>query len=80
MADFRIIDSKGRVIVPLRVRKRLSLRVGDRIEFVVRGKGSLICPARRAGNPFEKYVGALSGFPGGIPEINAWVCYMRDAE
>jgi hypothetical protein len=29
-------------------------------------------------NPFEKYIGVLPAFPGGIEEINAWVRSLRD--
>jgi hypothetical protein len=29
-------------------------------------------------NPFEKYIGVLPAFPGGIKEINAWVRDLRD--
>ena len=80
MADSSVLSTKGQVTVPKRIRTRLGLRVGDRVEFVVRGKDTLIRPARRAGNPFEKYIGALPAFPGGIKEINEWVRSMRDEE
>jgi hypothetical protein len=29
-------------------------------------------------NPFEKYIGVLPAFPGGIKEINAWVRSLRE--
>lgn len=80
MADSSVMSTKGQVTVPKRIRARLGLRVGDRLEFVVRGKDTLIRPARAAENPFEKYAGALGTFPGGIGEINAWVRSMRDEE
>ena len=80
MADSSVISTKGQVTVPKKIRVRLGLRVGDRVEFVVRGKDTLIRPARRAENPFEKYIGALPAFPGGTKEINEWVRSMRDEE
>jgi AbrB family looped-hinge helix DNA binding protein len=80
MAASSVIRTKGQVTVPKKIRTRLGLRVGDRVEFVVRGHETLIRPARAAENPFEKYAGALGTFPGGIAEINAWVRSLRDEE
>ena len=80
MANSSVVSTKGQVTVPKKVRTRLGLRVGDRVEFVVQGKDTLIRPARSAGNPFEKYAGALKTFPGGIKEINEWVRSLRDEE
>lgn len=80
MANSSVISTKGQVTVPKEIRKRLGLRVGDRVEFVARGHETVIRPARPAGNPFEKYAGALGTFPGGIAEINAWVRSLRDEE
>jgi AbrB family looped-hinge helix DNA binding protein len=75
-----VISTKGQVTVPKEIRTRLGLRVGDRAEFVVRGNETVIRPARAAGNPFEKYIGVLGPFPGGLEGINAWVRSMRDDE
>jgi len=80
MAESSVISTKGQVTVPKKIRTRLGLRVGDRVEFVVKGKDTVIRPSRRGGNPFEKYAGALGTFPGGIDEINAWVRSLRDEE
>jgi antitoxin PrlF len=80
MANSSVISTKGQVTVPKEIRTRLGLRVGDRVEFVVRGKETVIRPARAAGNPFEKYIGVLGPFPGGLEGINAWVRSMRDDE
>jgi antitoxin PrlF len=78
MADSSVVRPKGQITVPKRIRTRLGLRVGDRVEFVVRGSDTLIRPARRAVNPFQKYAGAPQAFPGGIKEINEWIRSMRD--
>ena len=75
-----VVSTKGQVTVPKRIRTRLGLRVGDRVEFVVQGKDTVIRPARTAENPFEKYIGVLGPFPGGLKGINAWVRSMRDDE
>ena len=73
------ISSKGQITVPLEVRKRLGLRVGDRVEFVVDKDRTTIRPARAPENPFLKYVGALPAFSS-IHEVNAWVRALRDDE
>jgi antitoxin PrlF len=73
------ISSKGQITVPLEVRKRLGLRVGDRVEFVVDKDQTTIRPARAPENPFLKYVGALPAFSS-IHEANAWVRALRDEE
>jgi antitoxin PrlF len=80
MPETSVISTKGQVTVPKKIRVRLGLRVGDRVEFVVRGKDTLIRPAKTGENPFEKYAGALGTFPGGIAEVNAWVRSLRDEE
>jgi AbrB family looped-hinge helix DNA binding protein len=80
MANSSVISAKGQLTIPKKIRTRLGLRVGDRVEFVVEGNHTIIRPARNSENPFEKYSGVLPAFPGGIKEINAWVRSMRDEE
>lgn len=80
MPNFSVISTKGQVTVPKKIRTRLGLRVGDRIEFVVQGNDTVIRPARSPGNPFEKYIGVLGPFPGGMKGINAWIRSLRDEE
>jgi antitoxin PrlF len=77
MARSSTISSKGQITVPLEVRKRLGLKVGDRVEFVVDKDRTTIRPARAPQNPFLKYVGALPAFSS-IHEANAWVRALRD--
>jgi len=79
MARSSTISSKGQITVPLEVRKRLGLNVGDRVEFVVDNDRTTIRPARAPENPFLKYVGALPAFSS-IAEANAWVRGLRDEE
>jgi len=80
MVYHSVLSTKGQVTVPQQIRVRLGLRVGDSIEFTVEGDRTIIRPARRGTNPFEKYRGALGTFRGGKEEINAWVRELRDEE
>ena len=73
------ISSKGQITVPLEIRRRLGLKEGDRVEFVVEGERTIIRPARAAKNPFEKYAGALPAFHS-KGEIDEWVGSLRDEE
>ncbi len=73
------ISSKGQVTVPLEVRRRLGLKEGDRIEFVISGDQTFIRPAQLPTNPFEKYVGILPAF-GNKREINRWVAQLRECD
>lgn len=73
------ISSKGQVTVPQEVRKRLGLRAGDRVEFVVEGGRTIIRPAQGPENPFLKYVEAFPAFAT-VDEVNAWVRELRDEE
>ena len=72
------ITSKGQITVPLAVRTRLGLAAGDRVEFVTEGGQTIIKPARKEGNPFKQFAGALGTFPNGLEEINTWVAQLRD--
>jgi antitoxin PrlF len=79
MAPNSTISSKGQITVPLEIRRRLGLKEGDRVEFVVEGERTIIRPTQPAENPFDKYVGALPVFRS-KREINAWVRSLRDEE
>lgn len=71
------ISSKGQITVPLEVRKRLGLRRGDRVEFVIDDARTTIRPARPPENPFVKYIGVLPSFSS-VRQINAWIRKLRD--
>jgi len=77
MRNSSTISSKGQITVPQEIRKRLGLETGDRVEFVMEEGRTVIRPARSEVNPFEKYIGILSPFPGGEEGIRAWIDDMR---
>lgn len=79
MARSSTISSKGQITVPLEIRKRLGLKEGDRVEFVVDKDRTSIRPARAPENPFVKYIGALPAFSS-IQKANEWVRALRDEE
>jgi antitoxin PrlF len=71
------ISSKGQITIPAEIRHRLGVKEGDRVEFVVDNGRTILQPATLGKNLFEKYIGALPGFPN-REEIDAWVSDMRD--
>jgi AbrB family looped-hinge helix DNA binding protein len=73
------ITSKGQVTIPQEVRRRLGLRKGDRIEFVVEDGVTILRPARDGENPFEAYAGSLDGFET-KDEVNTWLRELREDE
>jgi antitoxin PrlF len=79
MALSSTISTKGQVTVPLEIRRRLGLKEGDRVEFVVDNGQTILRPARSSENPFEKYIGKLPAFES-AREINEWVAEMRDED
>jgi antitoxin PrlF len=78
MAPTSTLSSKGQITVPLEIRRRLGLKEGDRVEFVVQGEWTIIRPVQ-AENPFEKYAGVLPAFHS-KSEVDAWVSDLRDEE
>ena len=75
------VTSKGQITIPLEIRKRMKLKKGDRLEFVVHGERTEIRPAREKRIPFKQFIGLAKGaFPGGLGEINAWIDEMRSDE
>jgi AbrB family looped-hinge helix DNA binding protein len=56
------VSSKGQIAISPEIRERLSLKQGDRVEFVAERNGIIVTSARAA-KPFAKYVGALGVFP-----------------
>jgi AbrB family looped-hinge helix DNA binding protein len=71
------LSSKGQVTIPLEIRKRLGVKEGDRIEFVIEGGKTIVRPARGVANPFAKYVGAVPHFRSRT-EVKKWVRDLRE--
>src|SRR5262245_23571671 len=78
MVPSSTMSSKGQITVPREIRRRLGLKTGDRVEFVVEDQRTIIRPAR-AENPFVKYIGTLPAFSS-ARKINAWVRRLRADE
>jgi antitoxin PrlF len=72
------ISSKGQVTLPVEVRRRLGVKPGDKIDYVVEEGRTFLRPVREVENPFLKWVGALGKQPNGTAV--AWVREMRDEE
>jgi len=72
--------SRHEITIPRDVRLRLGLKRGDVVEFLVERDYTVIRPARREGEVFRRYAGAVQTFPEGAPEIQTWVAQLRDAE
>jgi len=71
------VTSKGQITIPVEVRRRLGIRQGDQVEFDTAKSETVIRPVREVENPFDKWRGAVGGFPGGRKEINSWIREMR---
>jgi AbrB family looped-hinge helix DNA binding protein len=74
------LSSKGQITVPLEIRRRLGLKEGDRVEFLVDDGRTILRPAPTAENPFKKYIGAAAPAFRSKREINAWIRELRDEE
>ena len=75
-----VMDSDGKIAVPIEVREKLGLKEGDKVDFVIEETPPAPPPhADDDINPFDKYIGALPVFAN-IEEVNAWVREMRDDE
>jgi antitoxin PrlF len=76
MASSRM-SSKGQVTIPQKVRERMGIRAGDRVDFVEKGGEFVIKPLREGVRSFSEFVGMAPGFSS-VEEINAWVREMRE--
>jgi AbrB family looped-hinge helix DNA binding protein len=77
------ISSKGQITLPIEIRKRLGVKEGESVKFVVNNDGrTVILPMREEKeNPFLKWIGTappLTEF--GYEDSVAWVRDMRDDE
>lgn len=56
------VTSKGQITIPLEVRRRLGLKQGDKVEFLVEEGKTVLRPLQPAANPFEEWLGAFPAF------------------
>ncbi len=77
MAPASTISSKGQVTVPIEVRRRLGVKAGDQLDFVLEDGRTVLRPVRPGKNPFEQFLGILPAFSS-KEEINAWIRELRD--
>ena len=77
MSYSSILGSRGRLTLPLEVRRKLGLSAGDRVEFVCEEGYVILRRLMPSPNPFDKYTGVLDTFPGGTKQINAWLRRLR---
>jgi antitoxin PrlF len=69
------ITSKGQITLPIEVRRRLGLKVGDKVEFVYEQDGkTTVQPKKTEKKPFESMLGAFPAFKTREEIIN----YYRD--
>jgi AbrB family looped-hinge helix DNA binding protein len=71
------IDSRGRVTMPSELRRRLSLSAGDRVDFAVEKKRTILRFQHSGTNLAEKYEGKPGTIPRGNKQIQVWICRMR---
>jgi AbrB family looped-hinge helix DNA binding protein len=56
------VSSKGQIVIPSDMRRRLDLKRGAKVEMVVRGEAVEIRPLRRQAAPhWRRWEGCLSG-------------------
>jgi AbrB family looped-hinge helix DNA binding protein len=71
------VTSKGQITVPAEIRKSLGLKTGDHLRFEQQAGGiRLVRDAEE--NPFEKWRGIGTGFPGMGNGREAIVAYFRE--
>ncbi len=73
------ISSKGQVTVPIEIRRRLGLKQGDRVEFVLKSGTTVISRTPDRENPFENYRGALKR-KGNTHTAQRWIAKLRDED
>ena len=71
------LTSKGRITIPSDVRRHLSLRTGDRVEFDVVDGTAILRPAPTEHDPFAAYTGALGVLPDDAA-VAEWLSDQRD--
>ena len=70
------VSSQGQVTIPQRVRERLGIRAGDKVDFVVEDGKVVVKPIVERRHSFREYVGMIPYFQS-REEINAWISDLR---
>jgi AbrB family looped-hinge helix DNA binding protein len=71
------MTSKGRITVPLEIRRRLGMRAGEHLSFDEDGKGVSVTVVRKE-SPFKKYRGIENpGIGKGRKSIQKWLRELR---
>ncbi len=70
------ITSKGQITVPLKIRKELGVKVGDKVKFDRNSNDEIVLRPARKESPFEKYRGI--GTPGIGPGLEAVIKAVRE--
>ncbi len=76
MPSSSTISSKGQITVPVEIRKRLGVKPGDRVHFVIEDGKTVLRPTKTDEIPFEEFAGCMPAFES-MDAINAWVREMR---
>ena len=74
------ITSKGQITIPIKVRKALGVKAGDRVVFEQNGTEMTVRPEKKE-SPFAKYAGIGNpGIGSGREAVIKFVREMRDPE
>jgi AbrB family looped-hinge helix DNA binding protein len=76
------ISSQGQITLPVEIRDRLGVKVGESVKFVANKDGqTVVLPVREEENPFLKWIGTAPPMTeAGYEDSVAWVRDMRDDE
>ena len=77
MGSRATITSKGRITIPVAVRRKLGLRQGDLVEFDLDGGAAILRRVPNERNPFAAYADAL-GTPTDGAAVEAWLRDLRE--
>ena len=53
------ISSKGQITIPLKIRQRLGVKPGDKVQLVIEEGKTVLKPATSEENPIDKWIGIL---------------------
>ncbi len=74
------ISTKGQVVLPQAIRKKMNLRVGDRLEARIEGERIVLLPSRKRSGKCRIIKDPLTGFPVLTAGKNAPVLTQKEVE